>query len=339
MIEDDELRSMFKVESAEHIQRLEEGFLRLETEPDNADALEDAFREAHSLKGAARMLGLTGIEKLSHRLEDILGAAKKGSVPLSSEIIDRLCKGLDAIRKLVKESVTGELSDVVVFQTPEQLKISLESQVRSSEIKKDTSDIQILIDKTEESAIPDRPSSVQEPEAPALHVAARESAFGTFRIDTIRVETNKLDKLMSQTGELSVTKLRIAQRLEDINDVLIQWEEMSGKLPKSVTVESPFREKFGVLLNTLKNELYEDSSRLDVIAAELEDSISRIRLLPLSTLFNLFQRMVRDLAKDRAKEVQLFIEGGETAADKRIIEEIKDPLMHMVRNFGLIEDG
>ncbi|MDO8445074.1 MAG: hybrid sensor histidine kinase/response regulator [Deltaproteobacteria bacterium] len=320
MIEDDELRNIFKLESAEHIQRLEEDFLRLETEPENAAVLEEAFREAHSLKGAARMLGLTGVETLSHRIEDVLGTAKKGSVPLSSEIIDRLYKGLDEIRNLVKEAVTGEPSGVIVSHALEQLKIIPESGVQSSEANEDNSKFQ------------NPKSKIEEPEGPALHSETREPAFGDFRIDTIRVETNKLDKLMSQTGELNVTKLRIAQRLEDINDVLILWENISRKLPKSVTEDKPIIERFGVLLNTLRNALYEDSSRLDLVTAELEDSISRIRLLPLSTIFNLFQRMVRDLAKDKAKEVRLVIEGGETAADKRIIEEIKDPLMHMVRN-------
>lgn len=308
MIEDDELRNMFKTESAEHIQRLEEGFLRLETEPENAAVLEEAFREAHSLKGAARMLGLTGVETLSHRLEGVLGTARKGSVPLSSESIDLLYKGLDAIGNLVKEAVAGEPSGVIVAHTLEQMEVIPESS-------------------------PPRPVEMDhEVQSSEIPVPPKEPAAGQFRIDTIRVETNKLDTLMSQTGELNVTKLRIAQRLEDINDVLIYWEDMSRKLPKSVPEDRPISEIFGVLLNTVRNGLYEDSSRLDQITAELEDSISRIRLLPLSTIFNLFQRMVRDLAKDQAKEVRLVIEGGETAVDKRIIEEIKDPLMHMVRN-------
>jgi two-component system chemotaxis sensor kinase CheA len=342
MIEDDELRNMFKIEGAEHIQQLEEGFLRLETEPENAAVLEEAFREAHSLKGAARMLGLTSVETLSHRIEDILGTAKKGPVPLSSEIIGRLCKGLDAIRNFVKEAVTGEPSGVIVSHVLEQLKIIPESSppcpaetdrgVQGSEMQEDNSKLVPLKVAIEESAIPDRQSSVKEPEDLALHSETREPAFGVFRIDTIRIETNKLDKLMSQTGELNVTKLRITQRFEDINDVLILWENISKKLPKSVTEDRPKIERLGVLLNTLRNGLYEDSSRLDLITDEFEDSISRIRLLPLSTIFNLFQRMVRDLAKDKAKEIRLVIEGGEIAADKRIIEEMKDPLMHMVRN-------
>ena len=133
MIEDNELREIFRIESAEHIQRLEEGFLRLETEPQNQAILEEVFREAHSLKGASRIIGLAGIESISHRLEDILGGARKGSLQLSSEIIDRLCSGLDAIRDLVKEAVTGELSGVIVSKVLEHT--NAEFGVRSAELK------------------------------------------------------------------------------------------------------------------------------------------------------------------------------------------------------------
>jgi two-component system chemotaxis sensor kinase CheA len=335
VIEDNELRNMFKNEGADHIQRLEDSFLRLETEPLNGAVLEEAFREAHSLKGAAHMLGLSGVETLSHRIEDILGSAKKGSVRLSSEVIDRFCKGLDALRSLVKEAVTGEPSGVIVSDALEQLTMSPESApaclgkgVQSSVIEEDDSAIRI----------PHEPS--------ARHIEIKEPAFGEFRIDTIRVETHKLDKLMSQTGELNVTKLRVAQRLADIEDVMMLWENLLKNIAEFGVRNSELKkennsafhiphsaiEKLGALLNTLKNAVYTDSSRLGLIAAELEDSISRIRLMPLSTIFNLFQRMARDLAKEKAKDIQLIIEGGDTAADKRIIEEMKDPLMHMVRN-------
>lgn len=332
MIEDDELRNIFKLESAEHIQRLEEGFLRLEKEPANAAILEEAFREAHSLKGAARMLGLTGIEAISHRIEDILGYSKKGSVPLSSEVIDRLCKGLDALRDLVKEVVTGEHSGVIVSHLLEQLKISAEIGDRSSIAHENNSNREMTKPEIKETFFTDQRPLVTESDRSIRNMEIKGPVLGDFRIDTIRVETKKLDKLMSHTGELNVTKLRIGQRLEDIKNVIMLWEDISRKLPKSGIEDKSMMEMFDACLNTLKSAFQEDSSRLGRITSELEDITNQIRLLPMSTIFNLFQRMVRDLAKDKAKEVQLVIVGGETSADKRIIEEMKDPLMHMVRN-------
>jgi len=236
------MRDLFKVESEEHLQRLNDGLLKLEKSPADAGTLEEVFREAHSLKGAARMLGLNQIESLSHRLEDVFGSARKGETILTPKTIDALCKDLDNIKKLVAEAIGGE----PVIEKP--------------------------------------------PEPDPAEPAARETKIEEFRIETVRVETRKLDRLMTEIGELKV------------------------------------------LLNQLRNATGEDISKLDLVADALDDGIRSIRLLPLSTIFSLFPRMARDLARERSKEVELTIEGGETAADKRIIEELKDPLMHLVRN-------
>ena len=345
MIDDKELRDLFKIESAEHTQRLEEGFLRLEKDRGNRAVLEESFREAHSFKGAARMLGLTDIERVSHRMEDILGAANKGTIPLSSEALDRLYKGLDAVRRLVNEAVTGTLSKVNTSEIIQQLRMSSKSEAQAAKLTENTSRIRKTRPEISESPTPLHPFATKGPEISVPQPEAGESEIDDFRIDTIRVETKKLDELMNHAGELSVTRLRIAQRLADIEHIITQWEAISkritgnnphptGSLNDDMRyVPSDMRNTdLGSLLNSSRNALSEDSSRLDVITGELEESIGKIRLLPFSTIFNLFPRMVRDLAKEKAKEVRLIIEGGETSADKRILEEMKDPLMHIVRN-------
>ncbi len=310
MIEDDELRSIFIIESAEHIQRLEQGLLEIEKDPGNRIVLDDIFRAVHSLKGASHMLGLNNLESMSHSIEDTLSAAREGSAPLSPDTIDYLYVRLDALIVLVKESVRHEDSCGVSYK-------AIEDSHCSDRYKKNT------IQETSEADVKN----------PALTgKATQKEAPGKFRIDTIRVETKRLDKMMSQSGELNVTKHRIARRLDDANEILVMWENIYKKPRVSAVENSPQIEKFGALLSTLQNGLYNESSRLDYIASALEDSISSIRLLPVSTIFNFFQRMVRDLAKEKMKDVRLVIEGGDTAVDKLIIEEVKDPLMHMLRN-------
>jgi two-component system, chemotaxis family, sensor kinase CheA len=106
MIEDLELRSLFKTEGEEHIRLLEEGLLRLETNPTDGKTLEEVFRAAHSLKGGSGMLGLRNIERLAHGFEDALNAARQGKVVLSPGTIDQLCKQLDTMRQLVDEAVS-----------------------------------------------------------------------------------------------------------------------------------------------------------------------------------------------------------------------------------------
>ncbi len=121
MIEDQELLTLFRSESEERLQHLDQGLLQLEQNPQNQGMLEELFREAHSLKGEARMLGLAEIETIAHRFETILGGAKKGDTALTFEIVDRLYHALDAIRKLVHQAVTGEFAGVVVKEVMAQL--------------------------------------------------------------------------------------------------------------------------------------------------------------------------------------------------------------------------
>jgi two-component system chemotaxis sensor kinase CheA len=343
MIEDDELRSIFKIESAEHILGLEEGLLHIEKDLDNRELLEAVFRDVHSLKGAAHMLGLKSLETISHDMEDILSAAREGSVPLSPVIIENLYKGLDLLTVLVKDSVSDEPAGAVIVNASENISnISITTipghsgpeceETRSSHLSADNFKSMHAESAVKKPENAEDNSDIKTPGDSLSSQETSESPAGKFHIETIRVEPKRLDKLMSQTGELTVTKLRIIQRLEDINDIIVMWDKISRNLSVSDMKNGTVIKNFGLLLNKVRNGLHDQCSRLDQITSELNESISRIRLLPVSTIFNFFKRMVRDLAKEKQKDIRLSIAGGDTAVDKRIIEEIKDPLMHIIRN-------
>jgi len=303
MIEDKELRSLFKIESEERLQHLDDGLLRLEKTPSDQSLLEDLFREAHSLKGAARMLGLAEIQTLAHQLEDALGAARKGEAMLPPEAVAGMYPTLETIRRLVQIEI-GE---------PERA----DSEVPNAELP---------------PAAQPRVEST-----PAISQAAAPKPQA-FRIETIRVNPRKLDALLTQAGELTVTKIRIARRLTEMDELLDYCEEWgravhSGQVSTNAGEQIAQRlEPLQEMLDHLRGDAYEDSARLDFIADQLESGIRTLRLLPMSTLFGLFPRLVHDLARDQRKEVALVVEGEDTVADKHVLEEMKDPLMHMLRN-------
>jgi two-component system, chemotaxis family, sensor kinase CheA len=114
MIEDQELRALFRTESEEHLHQLEDGLLRLEKNPTDQTTLEEVFRGAHSLKGGAGMLGLRNIEQVAHGFEDVLNGARQGKVVLSSRAIDELCQQLDTMRQLVGRAVSDTPGDVTI---------------------------------------------------------------------------------------------------------------------------------------------------------------------------------------------------------------------------------
>ncbi|MCX7173610.1 MAG: hybrid sensor histidine kinase/response regulator [Proteobacteria bacterium] len=310
MIEDRELRELFKIESGERMQRLDDGLLQLEKTPADQPLLEDLFREAHSLKGAARMLGLSEIQSLAHQLEDTLGAARKGGVAPQADAVAEMNRTLAAIRRSTQLAI-GQTA-----QAPTAVPVVESKPATRPRVKP--------------ASAPVTPTT---PVTPATPPAAAPKAE-TFRIETIHVDPRKLDALLTQAGELTVTKLRIARRLAEMVELLDYCEDSeralrAGQAGRQIAQRL---ESLRAMLNQLRGGAYEDSARLDFIADKLEGGIRGMRLLPMSTLFGLFPRLVHELAREQHKEVELVVEGEDTVADKHVLEEIKDPLMHMLRN-------
>ncbi|MEO5358162.1 MAG: hybrid sensor histidine kinase/response regulator [Nitrospirae bacterium YQR-1] len=395
MIEDQELREIFKAETEEHLQKLEEGLLQLEQTPDKPGLLEELFRESHSLKGSARLMGVDKIELVSHTLEDMLSKAKRGATKLSTSSVNSIYKCLDIIKALLHEALTGETTNINILQIIEELKgekIGGTSEIkpaagapvvqsREPEIQANETAAAVAIaavsqpasgstdtehkeisSQVKEPSKPVAPAYVKEPNVTAddktppsegdseqtkMDVEAQQAEGtvlwldeGKRTIDTIRVDASKLDSLIVHVGELVVIKNRINQRISDIAETVAMWDSVilrelragNGSNPAHKAQFANNLEVFHKFLSNLKNSLQEDGSRISFVAQQLDHGAHELMLIPLSTVFNPFKRMMRDLANEKAKEINFVIEGGETRAEKRIIEEIKDPLMHMLRN-------
>src|SRR5579883_2281103 len=115
MIENEKLRNLYKVASDDHIQKIEAGLLHLEKNSQDQARLEQLLREIHSLKGDSRMLGVDDVETIAHQMEEMLGSVQQGEQVLTSQVFDCLYLGLDTVRKIAKEAITGEPTGVSVF--------------------------------------------------------------------------------------------------------------------------------------------------------------------------------------------------------------------------------
>ena len=190
---------------------------------------------------------------------------------------------------------------------------------------------------------------------PSLSTEAEKAAAphsGDTQHSTLRVDAAKLDTLMVQADELSVTQLQIARRQDDLAELLNLWEDwsrqtaahkaaLSSQTPNSTTDEALqqfYRETqerlshLGQFITQLRTATIDDSARLETVANELGEGIRKLRMMPLSSIFNLFPRLVRDLARQQEKQINFIVAGDDVLADKRILEEIKDPLIHLLRN-------
>ncbi|MGA1623446.1 MAG: hybrid sensor histidine kinase/response regulator, partial [Synechocystis sp.] len=152
-------------------------------------------------------------------------------------------------------------------------------------------------------------------------------------LDTIRVPMRYLDALMTHTGELTVTKTRMAHATQSIRELTALWEDWTRRRQKGNALRlENVQERLSNLIVSLSQNLAENNTRLDLIAREFDEKIRTLRLVPLSTIFLPFPRLVRELAKEQDKEIEFVMEGGDIPVDKQILEEMRDPLLHLLRN-------
>ncbi len=350
-IEDEELRTLFQAESEEHLQRMDEGLLRLEQKPQDQSILEEVYREAHSLKGAARMIGVRDVETVAHRFEDLLGPAKRGQASLTADLVDRLSHVLEGMRRLVDQAITGNPSGVDVIGLLE----SLEEPSSTSPSEKFTT--------TTPPPTPPPTSTLpvkEEPSSSALTTGHQEVPENVpvqatlAQSETIRVDSKRLDVLMTHAGELTVTKSRLNHRVHEIEQLRSLRDAWKRELPQHrvmiAKAESALKngvggqlqlfyqeqqlrlEQLGELLDLLGKETSEDQQRLESLAYHIDEGVRNARLLPFSVLFERYRRTVRDISRELGKAVELVIEGGDTRADKQVLDELKAPLMHVIRN-------
>ena len=351
---DKELCQLFQTESREYLQHLNEGFLQLERNPTDFAVLEVVCREAHSLKSSARMLGANKIEEVAHRFEDILCSAKREQIVLTPSLIDRLRRGLDLIEKLIDEVITGISAGVDVLGILNELREELSS----------VEDWASKEPKNRKSQAPGRKKSKAnsvrgikesgEVEKVPLSTAISERLSLLSRVESIRVDPCKVDALMAQASELSNTTIGMKQHLMEIsrlttvceewrNRILEYWSIVkdisktahNGEMQKLVRFHEQEREhaaSIAELVDHLAKAACEHHQRLDLIAQKLEKGIQAVRLLPLSTVFQFLPKLVGDMGHELSKEMSFVIEGDDIVVDKQIIEEMKDPLIHIIRN-------
>ena len=355
-----QLMATFKVELEEHIAALNKGLLELEKGPSPEELenlLAELFRAAHSVKGAARAVDLKDIETISHRMEDVLGALKRGELSSSPELVDILLPAVDTLGTAMEAHLHGEnlpaddrenllsrLSEALKGELPGQ---EIEARVSSEAERPDA------IEGNGEARGEKGPETERDemPPKPKTKYRTSDATSG----DTIRVATEKLDTLMAGMGELLVARMRTEKRLEELKtlqDLLGGWEKswrqnlspfrqlqrQSGTgqelntLLDFLSTNETYMKDLGTRVNRLSNRFEGDYRHLSLLTDDMQDGVRRVRMVPVASLFELFPRMVRDLGRQRGKPVALEIEGADTEIDRQVLEAMKDPLTHLLRN-------
>ncbi len=330
----------FKVEAEEHLHAISSGLIELEkaSSPEKqGEIVERVFREAHSLKGAARAVNLVQGEEECQSLESLFAQLKSREMTLSPELFDHLHQAVDVLSALFSASSAEDA----------------------------------LADDARASHVPEVPEPARQiPENVPAPPRIRDEKQGLS--ETLRVPAFKLDSLLRQAEELIPIKATAAQRATEVREVcqtLAAWEAdwrkvkphahamqtladggqrtnaqtrpSNGQSPtrEQIAKVSGFLDRNATILRSVQNKLVKlaqdlESGRrtLDRKVDELVEDTKRVSTIPFSALLESFPKLVRDLCRDCGKDADLLITGGEIEADRRILEEMKDPLIHLLRN-------
>ena len=360
-----ELLEDFLVESFELIEQIDHDLVELESNPDDLELLNRIFRVAHTVKGSSSFLNFDTLTKLTHHMEDVLNKARHGELKITADVMDVVLKSVDMMKGLlvsIRDNGNDSSSGIDISQICPQLTAISEGQsptsatpapepaaadIPPSAIPEDidpntlsedqiNAEIERLLKvrKAEDEArraakgsgggatpaapaapatapaaapaapVADKPAAAAKPAGDGANAPAKAGANASDQ--TIRVEVGRLDYLMNLVGELVLSKNRLLTIYNDVE------ERYDG-------------EQF-------LEELNQVVSGLSLVTTDVQLAVMKTRMQPVAKVFNKFPRVVRDIGRDLNKQIDLIISGEETELDKSIVEEIGDPLTHIIRN-------
>ncbi|WP_348262148.1 chemotaxis protein CheW [Telmatobacter sp. DSM 110680] len=331
----DELTREFLIESQEGLDRMEHCLTDLEKRPEDAALIAEIFRSVHTIKGTTGFLGYKRLEKLSHAGESLLGQLRDGKLSATDSVVTVLLQLLDGLRSILRaieaNETEGAGEDSKLIAQLEQLQrmpAAVSTSVSNSAVRRPRKKaegeassrsykaeaaaplaikpIDVFspppVSETERSASALAAENVSYPLLPEIATQERETSTTHNAVvvaaseSTLRVDVDLLNRMMNLVGELVLTRNQVLQA--------------STAIPS----------------------LTQLSRRLDMVTADLRESVMKARMQPVSNVFSKIPRMVRDLSHGLGRRVRLELEGQDTGLDKSLLEAIKDPLTHAVRN-------
>jgi len=347
----EELRQDFILEAEEYLQTITAGLLDLERPDSPPRVLEEVFRAAHSLKGAAQAVRMPAISGLCQVLESVFSAMKKGVLHPSTEGFDILQRSVDVLSAMV--SAGGE-DDGRGTEARKVLETVLSDEGSPGSLfppfiphRQETAGIRA--ETAEEKALPQIPPPAsgeqgrEGPEQPAGRGTPRE---------TVRIGADKLDGLLLRAEEMISLNQVLDVRLGEIRELrhllaewLAEWRRTENVLKKTGEDKRlpPRAAEFFTAGRNRLREAWEQAAFMErsladngrtsgILVEDLLEEARSVLMLPFSSLLQGFPKIVRDLARDLLKDVEFSAEGGDVEVDKRILEGLKDPLVHLVRN-------
>jgi two-component system chemotaxis sensor kinase CheA len=331
----DEIISEFVIEAAETLERIDPMFVELEAKGYDKDILNEIFRGMHTLKGAAGFLGFQSIVDVAHRAESIMKRLRDAEIVLSKELMDAILKSVDALRLSIfhikmKDGIEEDISNLIVeldrasesanLVTGADVLTEAESAVEAPQpenweaAKEPVADAGLPEDQVGAVEPEPEPQPHNGPEVKSAQVAAPSAPWEQAQqiakerevVSQLRVDVSRIDKVMDFAGEIVLARNRLLN--------------LAAKLDVNYS-DDPNVES-----------LLETTGFLDRVTSDLQLAVMKMRMQPIQKVFGKFPRMVRDMSRTLGKDIDLEMFGEDTEVDKTVIENIGDPLVHIIRN-------
>ncbi len=347
---------LFREEAETHCASLESGLLKLEANPtDGGVAIEPLMRAAHSVKGAARIIGLDIAVGLAHAMEDVFVAVQDGKETLVSERVDQLLAGTDLLRSLSKideaaiegwsiehkpkitETITALEASIAVVVAAAEVVVQAPAPPPETEVV----ETELVVEESAEvpaAAFAESPAPPPASDAPPTSEAAL-SREQDEESRTVRVDSSRLERMMQLAGEVMITSRRFQGIRAQAADFDHRLEGMEGGVGAALRDgHEPLRElrreidEGRLAVAGLISDLDGLLRRTEEISADLYGQVLGSRMRPFEDGGHGFPRMIRDLAKKLGKKVRFEVQGGRTRVDREILASLEAPLTHVLRN-------
>ncbi|MBY0453552.1 MAG: hybrid sensor histidine kinase/response regulator [Burkholderiaceae bacterium] len=312
----------FVEEARDHINRLGDGLVAMESGRADAEGINAIFRSAHTIKGSSRMLKLLPITDTAHKLEDVMGALREGSISFTPALGQLLYRAVDALAALVDQ--LAKTNDGAQLPPADEALCAELAQAAAGQSAPAFTPVQA---KTTDTQVEPPPQVPVPPIAPTAGLAADSASPSApaanvpelKAVETVRVRLSKLDELIKLMGEVVSSHARLHQRLLDVRTIEHELGVHAG---------TPAALHLHQFTQTLKNDVQVQKVLMD----ELHDKTLLMRMLPLAIVFEPATRLVRELARSVGKQVECSVTGTEIELDRQMIDKLSDPLIHLFRN-------
>jgi two-component system chemotaxis sensor kinase CheA len=313
---DEDMVDPFLEEATERIDALSQKLLRLETTPGDAELVREIFRDLHTVKGSSGFVGLRRMNRLAHAAEELVGQVRDGKRVAGRGVIDALLLALDGLRALLAAAARA----------------SGPARMKGTRVDVNIDDALARLAEPELEKAKGEAKDEERKPAESSTVEARPQATSSH---TLRVDFDKLDSLLNLVGELVLSKARLHTSAASLNALARELDAQlrkarHGKTPPASVLDD--LDRFQRIYAELTGDLQDGAGELDHVAGDLRQQVMKLRMLPIGRVFTKYHRTVRELSLTLGKKARLEVVGAETELDKVLLEQLDDPLLHLVRN-------